>query len=158
MISLACEALEAGAFALKQVKASACHLSAYCCGLVLVRGIALHSGSRQDAGFGPRGGIDTGRGTGIDPPTGMVEGDVVGPLGIRCRIAEPSDCCIVWASSCASKRWPVELYGVYCPAPNTTSLPTVYASAFTTRADSAAWESVCTRTWLKSYPKRDSID
>src|SRR5438067_9009110 len=67
------------------------------------------------------------------------------------------DCCTTWVNSCANNLCPAIVPGVYCPNPNTTSLPTVYASAFTERADSAALASVCTRTLLKSCPNLGSI-
>src|SRR5262249_53962913 len=66
-------------------------------------------------------------------------------------------CCTTCVSSCASRRCPAAELGAYWSAPKTTLGPTVYACAFTARADSAARASLCTRTWLKSWPKRDSI-
>lgn len=65
-------------------------------------------------------------------------------------------CWITWVNSCANSRLPTLVSGAYCPAPNTTSCPTVKANAFTSCANSAARVSVCNRTWLKSYPKRGS--
>src|SRR5262249_37383243 len=51
-----------------------------------------------------------------------------------------------------------DVFGEYCSRPNTTSFPTVYASALTASADSAARSSVCTRTLLKLCPARGSIN
>ena len=75
----------------------------------------------------------------------------------RCRCAGRSarpaaSCWVTWASSCASRRSPSGVPGAYCPVPNTTSRPTVYARARTSRADCAAGPPVCTRTRERSAP------
>ena len=67
-------------------------------------------------------------------------------------------CWIVCASSCASRCCPCGVSGWYWPRSNATCCPTVYARALTSRADSAAWASVWTRTPPKSCPKRDSMN
>src|SRR5262245_10927239 len=73
-------------------------------------------------------------------------------------LAGTSCCWTTCVSSCAMSLRSAADVGESCPAPNTTSRPTVYASAVTTRADSAAFASACTRTWLKSWPKRGSMN
>src|SRR5581483_1625328 len=57
-------------------------------------------------------------------------------------LGPPPDCWIVWASSWARMRRPPAVPGSYWPVPKTMWFPTVYASAFTARADRAAMESV----------------
>src|ERR1043165_448383 len=54
------------------------------------------------------------------------------------RVVQTLACWTTCASSCASNRRPSEVPGAYRPDPKTTSRPTVYASAFTARAESAA--------------------
>ena len=67
-------------------------------------------------------------------------------------------CCNTCVNSCAINLLPSLVSGLYSPSANTTSLPTVYANAFTACADSAALASVCIFTWLNSCPKRSSIN
>ena len=70
--------------------------------------------------------------------------------------ADEEACCTTCVNSCASRARPDVVPGGYCPAPNTTSLPTVYASASTAFADVAALSSVCTFTRLRSWPNLGS--
>ena len=75
----------------------------------------------------------------------------------RCTTVFPGTmppCCTTCVSSCASSRYP-PVSGANSPAQR-NSWPAVNALAWIARADSAAWRSVCTRTWLKSGPKRGS--
>src|SRR6266536_2103656 len=70
----------------------------------------------------------------------------------------PPDCCRTCVSSCASSLLPSRASGANFPSPNTTSDPTVKASASTERAAAPASCPECTRTAPKSEPSRSSID
>src|SRR5262245_7912427 len=65
-------------------------------------------------------------------------------------------CCTTCVNSWAIKRRPSCDLGANWPSPTTILCPTVYASASKSRADCSAAASECTRTWLKSCPKRGS--
>src|SRR5260221_2277372 len=87
------------------------------------------------------------------------EGSLINiPIDVVGSASELEDCCTTCVNSCASSCFPSFVFGAYCPVPSTISLPTVNARAFTACADSAAFPSACTRTLLKSCPKRDSIN
>src|SRR5271157_2997935 len=78
------------------------------------------------------------------------------PSGM-CTPLGAAPCCTTCTNSWDRILRPASDAEVNCPVPKTTSLPTVYANAFTAFADSAALASVCTRTLLKSAPKRGSM-
>ena len=59
-------------------------------------------------------------------------------------------CWTTWVSSCARRRRPASVAGVYASRAKTMSVPMVNARASTCSDDSAAAGPACTRTALKS--------